>query len=103
MSDVEGYYAAIEAAVKVQERITSTSPEEFAAQSAKDRDVTLFLLMRENAAQLSTLNFAVGDLVRRINAYEEMARTAMEPENLQALISKLTGGLLGGDMFKGMF
>jgi hypothetical protein len=85
---------AFEAYNKAIEDAYCMSPEDFAAKSAKDRDVVLFLLMRDMAGEVRALNF-------KVREFEEKAVAMASPEGIKELTDKFLGGM-GGGMFKGL-
>jgi len=67
----------------------SLTPEAFLALKVGVRDVTIFLLLREIAATVSSLE-------ARINEYEEKAKELGTPEGMQSLMDRFLGGSSGG-------
>jgi hypothetical protein len=61
------------------------SPEQFLALKTADRDLAVFLLVREMAGTLRTIEL-------RLNEYEEKGKALATPEGMQ----KLMDGFLGG-------
>ena len=75
------------------DEIMALSSEDFAGNTAKDRDVILFTLMRDMAGEVR----ALADKVQEI---EDKARAMASPEGVKELTDKFLGGM-GGGMFSG--
>lgn len=87
-------YDGREGMTEVDDAIALT-PEEFAAKSAKDRDVILFTLLRESVG-------LARELQDKVDEYERKAIELATPEGMQQLTQKFMGGL-GGGMLGGLF
>jgi len=68
------------------------SPVEFGAESARNRDVILFIMLREMAGE-------VRSLVTRVDEWEAQAKSIMGPDGL--LGGMMNGGM--GGLMKGLF
>jgi len=68
-------------------------PDKFTALKVADRDLVLFLMLREMAATVRRLDM-------RVDEFEEKAKGMFSPEGIQELTEKFLGG---GGMFGGLF
>jgi hypothetical protein len=69
----------------------SLSPEQFLALKVAERDLCLFLLLREVGGTLRSMEL-------RFNELEEKAKELGTPEGVQELMSKFLGGMGGGGL-----
>jgi hypothetical protein len=76
----------------------SLTSEQFAALKVADRDTAIFLLVREMAASIKSLEM-------RIDEYEAKAKELATPEGIAQITDKFLGGMGGGmgGMLGGMF
>jgi len=77
------------------EEAYSLSPQDFAAKKVVERDLVLFLLLRDMAGEMRALKF-------KVEEYEQKAKELGTPEGIQALTDKFLGGSGFGGML-GMF
>ncbi len=88
-----------ELAAQLEAAYTMT-PAQFVSLKAADRELALFLLLRELAA-------TVNGLEGRLNLLEDKARVLASPEGMQQVLSMFLGGGMGngggmGKMLAGM-
>lgn len=79
--------------------VYALTPEEFASMKVVDRDVAMFLLMRE-------LSGTVRALAMKVDEYEAKAKELATPEGISEVVNKFlgSGGMGGmGSLMGGMF
>lgn len=72
------------------------TPEQFTSLKVAERDLAIFLLLREIAGTLRSMEL-------RLNSYEEKAQSLASPEGLQKVMDMFMGGGKGLGGMMGMF
>lgn len=79
------------------------SGKEFHALKVTDRDMYMFLLVRELAGAMRVLQSDVSELRAKLEEYETKAKELMTPEGQQMVMDKVMSGMMGGGLLGGRF